>query len=274
MPEGPEIRRATDRLAEALLDQRAEVVALTPPRLADYGSELTGQRIVSVGPRGKAVLIGFAGGLTLYSHNQLYGRWYVQPAGGYPKTNRQLRVEIRTARRAALLYSASDIAVLDADGLRQHAYLASLGPDALDPATEPDEVAARLRDRAFSRRRLAGLLLDQAFVAGLGNYLRSEILWFARLHPNLRPCDLDDDQRAELAECILTVTRRSYATGGVTAEAAFVAARRGQPRRTWRHMVFARADQACPGCSEPIAREVFGGRRLYLCATCRRGPTR
>lgn len=268
MPEGPEIRRATDKLADALLDQRAELVNLTLPRLREFGAELTGQRVVSVAPRGKAVLIGFAGGLTLYSHNQLYGRWYVEPAGRYPKTNRQLRVEIRTRSRAALLYSASDTAVLDVDGLRAHAYLGGLGPDALDPATDAAAVAARLREPPFVRRSLGALLLDQGFVAGLGNYLRSEILWFARVHPARRPRDLDADASAALAEAILAIPRRSYATGGVTAERAFVAARRGQPRRAWRHMVFGRAGQPCPACGETIARETVGGRRLYLCAVC------
>ena len=56
------------------------------------------------------MLIGVDSGLTIYSHNQLYGRWDLRRATTAPKpTNRSLRMLIRTRNHAARLYSASDI---------------------------------------------------------------------------------------------------------------------------------------------------------------------
>jgi endonuclease-8 len=53
-------------------------------------------------------LIGFSNGLTLYTHNQLYGRWLIITGSEYPDSSRQLRLAIHTGDHAALLYSASD----------------------------------------------------------------------------------------------------------------------------------------------------------------------
>ena len=58
----------------------------------------------------------------------------------------------------------------------------------------PRKLKARLQHKSFQRRRFTSLLLDQGFLAGLGNYLRSEILFVARVHPTLRPIDCDEQQ--------------------------------------------------------------------------------
>ena len=115
------------------------------------------------------MLTRFDNGLTLYSHNQLYGRWYVRPRGQLPNTRRSLRVALHTADHSALLYSASDIAVLDEAGLAAHPFLARVGPDLLDPALGWRDLAARLDEPRFRGRALGGLYLDQAHLpAGEG----------------------------------------------------------------------------------------------------------
>jgi endonuclease-8 len=58
-------------------------------------------------------------------------------------------------------------------------------------------------------------MLDQSFIAGLGNYLRSEILFAAGLHPDLRPLDLSRKQVGDLARHTLQLSLRSYQTGGI-----------------------------------------------------------
>ena len=78
-----------------------------------------------------------------------------------------------------------------------HRYLAKLGPDVL--RATPQEVLALLQDQKHRRRQLSGLLLDQGFFAGVGNYLRSEILFIAGLHPHRRPMDCRDDELERLA---------------------------------------------------------------------------
>ncbi len=273
MPEGPEIWRAAARLGKVLDDQVVEAVEFTQPRLHNYGAVLSGCRVRQVQARGKAVVTHFDNNLYLYSHNQLYGRWYVRKRDSLPKTARTLRAALHTATHSALLYSASDIDVLDEAGLAHHGYLTKLGPEALDEGVHWRDIAARLTDPAFAGRRLASLYLDQHFVAGIGNYLRSEILFDAGVHPLMRPRDLSRGQVGTLARSTLEITRRSLRTGGVTNPDA--RARRlkkqGLAYGAYRHAVFARAGKACYSCGTDILRESMGSRRIYLCPTCQPG---
>lgn len=272
MPEGPEIRREADRIRRALRGGPLTRADFAFRHLQREGRALVGQTVVDVKPRGKAMLVRFSGGRTLYSHNQLYGRWVTPRGTEPPETNRSLRVALVTPKRGAFLYSASDIELLDDDGVETHPFLTKLGPDALDPDTSEASLRERLDDPRFRRRSLAALLLDQSFVAGLGNYLRSDILFAAELRPDRRPADLDDDERERLATEILARTRQSYETRGVTNDLERVADLRsaGVPRRRYRHLTFAREGEPCWTCEGPIVRETLAGRRLYWCPICQR----
>jgi endonuclease-8 len=276
VPEGPEIRRAADRIEAVVGGRRAERVFFAFRHLAPFADELRGRTVSAVETRGKAMLTWFDDALAVYSHNQLYGRWIVRKKPGLPKTRRQLRFAIHTEAGAALLFSASEIAVLDREGIRAHPFLAKLGPDPLRASTTARTLRTRLTSPPFRRRRLAGLLLDQSFAAGLGNYLRSEILFDAGVHPAARPIDLSDEAVAALARSIDRIVRRAYRTGGITTDAKRATAlkRAGQPRRSYRHYVFARAGRPCRACGDAVARLELAGRRVFLCPTCQPTPPR
>lgn len=240
-------------------------------RLERWAPRLTGARVESVSSHGKAMLTRFDSGQVLYSHNQLYGRWFVCPRGRLPETGRSLRVGLHTATHSALLYSASEIEVLNPEELGQHPFLGKLGPDLLDPKLDARAIRRRLEEPRFRRRSLGALYLDQSFLAGLGNYLRSEILFSAGLHPALRPCDLERGQAQGLARQTLAVAWRSYRTGGVTLTAAARPARGGRGRKRERFWVFGRGGRPCRRCSAAVRRIAVGGRRLYLCPSCQDG---
>lgn len=270
MPEGPEIRRAADRVARGVVGETAHRVALTLPGLAAYGERLSGSRVLGVETWGKAMVTHFDVGLSVYSHNQLYGRWYVVGAGTEPRTKRQLRFGIYADTHDALLYSASSIEVLATPEVAEHRFIAKLGPDPLREETQPRHVARQLSDPRFRGRQLAASLLDQAFVAGIGNYLRAEILFFSGIHPARRPEDLESATRRRLARWIYELPRRAYETGGVTDDPRRVRKheREGQTRRQYRHAVFNRAGLPCRRCGAKIQRLELGGRRIYLCGHC------
>jgi endonuclease-8 len=108
MPEGPEIRRAADKVAAVLVGQKIEKVGFGLEHLKPFEERLSGCTVTAVDTRGKAMLTRFDNRLTIYSHNQLYDRWYTVRRPRMPKTQRQLRVELCTSTHKALLYSASD----------------------------------------------------------------------------------------------------------------------------------------------------------------------
>ena len=281
MPEGPEIRLAADRLKRVLDGRVALQVRFAKdkfPALQAVGRRLSGRTVRLVEPRGKAMLTHFDNGLTIYSHNQLYGEWAIYHghlAQDIAAATRQVRLCITTARHSAVLYSASEIEVLASSAIDAHPYIARLGVELLEPEVTQDDVLAQINQARFARRNLAALLLDQGFLAGIGNYLRSEILFCSRLHPDVRIGALTQQQKVALARAALTLTRRAYRTRGVTSSPALAQQlkARGWRYDQYRHWVFDRADAPCHVCATVIRRLEAAGRGLYLCDHCQPSAT-
>ena len=270
MPEGPEIRRAADKVEAVLKDKTVERIQFGLQPLKKFSKALTGTKVLQLETRGKALLTHFDSGHTIYSHNQLYGIWHVVKRDKLPKTKRQLRLALHTDQHSALLYSASDISVWKTENIEEHPFLQRLGPDILNPNLSWREVAERLKSKAFAGRALNSVYLDQAFLAGLGNYLRSEILFVAGLHPARKARELSKGEIGKLARITLDISQRSYASQGVTIPDQQYKAlkKKGVSYGKARFFVFSRANQPCRVCKTKIQRSTANSRRIYTCAIC------
>ncbi len=269
-PPGEKCGLAADRVASVLMNEALVEVFFAPPRLRKYVKALSGSTVTAIDTRGKAMLTRFDTGLTLYSHNQLYGIWRTAARDRLPKTTRSLRVALHTASNCALLYSATDIEVLTDSELAEHRFLTRLGPDILDQRVSAADVARRLLDGRFRNRSLGALYLDQSFMAGVGNYLRSEILYTAGAHYMGRPSTVDKNTLGRLARATLSVSRRSYRTRGltVTQQLAKTLRRRGLPFQQHRFWVYRREGLPCYRCSSTIVRASVASRGLFFCPAC------
>lgn len=270
MPEGPEIRLAADRVAKVLVGKKIVDVAFGLERLSRFKKGLIGVTVAAVDTRGKAMLTRFDNGLTMYSHNQLYGRWYTMKRPRLPKTNRSLRAALYTGTHAALLYSASDIEILDEAQLLEHPFLRRIGPDILCRSLTEVDIVERLQAKQFRGRALGSLYLDQSFLAGNGNYLRSEILWAAALNPSRRAADLESAERQRLAAETLRLSRRSYRTRGITVNPSLASSLKesGLTRSQYRFFVFGREGLSCYRCRGAVSRTLMSSRNLFSCPVC------
>jgi formamidopyrimidine-DNA glycosylase len=130
------------------------------------------------------------------------------------------------------------------------ALLSRLGPDALRVGRQ--EFLERMRRR---RGQVKVALLDQSFIAGIGNLLADETLWNARIHPT-RPIEsLSNEERAALFRALRSVIRRTMEEypGGF--------------RIRW-NSVDGHPVTRCPRCRTDLRRIVVGGRGTYLCPSC------
>ncbi len=270
MPEGPEIRRAADQIEQVLRGKKLVRVEFGLDHLIPCAAQLKGRRVRTIDTHGKAMLTRFDNGLTLYTHNQLYGRWYVGNADLRPETKRTLRVALITKDSTALLYSASTIELLTDAQIQQHPFLSKLGPDVLHASTDVERVLQQLQNPAFKKRRLGYLLTDQTCLAGLGNYLRCEALFDASLHPSLRPIDCTDEQLTKLAQSLLILARQSYKTAGITNDVLRSKAlmSSGSTFEQARFLVFRRDGLPCYRCSQTIIKTTVSGQACYSCAQC------
>ena len=195
------------------------------------------------------MLTHFSNGLTLYSHNQLYGVWRVVNTGNIPQTTRVLRVRLQTEDKTILLYSASDIEMLTPEQLTTHPFLQRVGPDVLDVRLTPDDVKARLLSSRFRNRQFSGLLLDQAFLAQVG------------LTGQHKASQISDEQLDALAHALLDIPRLSYNTRGLADENKHHGA-------LFRFKVFHRDGEACERCGGIIEKTTLSSRPFYWCPGC------
>ncbi|MEC7601920.1 MAG: endonuclease VIII [Candidatus Thermoplasmatota archaeon] len=270
MPEGPEIRRAADRISKKIVGKEIHSLTLIYPPIVEFQEILQQSQIESITTRGKAMLIRFDCDLTMYSHNQLYGRWTVNRRSTEMKWNRSLRVEFLTDNFAVRLWSATDIEIIPTSKEEDHPFISKLGPDILDDSCTPSLIFDRLKSKKFCNRNASSLMLDQSFLAGIGNYLRSEILHQSGVHPNAKPRLISDKKLQHWAETTKNLSKLSYDTGGFTVseKVALAGKQRGEPKRAYRHSAFCRNGLLCHYCDAEIVRIRVANRRLDYCPKC------
>ena len=231
-----------------------------------FATGVAGRRIEGVSRRGKQVVVTLDGGAFLTIHLKMTGQIFVVRQGGKEDPYVRLVLELEDGREIRF----RDIRKFGKIGL----YLA----DDADPfaATGPEPLADAFTVRAFRRRirgrkgRLKPLLLDQSFIAGVGNIYADEALWAARLHPlrtarTLRPADerrLWLEVRRILAEAVI---RRGSSIDDYTAPD-------GDGEMQDHLRVYQRTGEPCARCGRPIRRIVVGGRATHFCSWCQRLP--
>ena len=270
MPEGPEIHRAANKIAKALVGKDLEKVELHYKSVEGLEHLLLGKEVEYVKARSKGLLIS-VGDYVMYSHNQLYGRWTVNRSSTKPKpTNRSLRVLLGNEKNTARLWSATDIQILEPWELSGHPYLAKLGPDVADLEVKYDDVLSQVSNPKFARRQISGSLLDQGFLAGVGNYLRSEILFCAGISPYRKIGSLSKEELRNLSKSAIDVTALAYHEKGVTVPQELYKTLRenGLSRYQARHYVFTRDNLECYVCHSLIVHTRLSGRRLDYCSVC------
>jgi len=130
--------------------------------------------------------------------------------------------------------------------------LGGLGPDAL-------AVSRKVFAERLARRRggVKAALMDQGFVAGIGNILADEILWQGRLHPRRKLESLTEEERDRLYSEMRRVLRDAV-RGYDYAER----------KRSWLSHIRGETGAVCPRCGAPLARIVAAGRTTYFCPRC------
>jgi endonuclease VIII len=302
MPEGPEVRRYADELADVLAGHPIKLLSARTKNaklwLASRAGELNGKRIERVFARGKNVVGLIEGEYYFYSHQMMWGRWHITRGRESVVFDRRERARIEVEGASAILMSAPIFEVGEGDPFETIEYLRDLGPDALpyDAPFDFGEFHRRLSAPVNRQRTIGDALLDQTVVAGLGNYLRAEVLFIAQVSPWIKVSELSWAQQSDIAELIWIVTRRSYLHNRtVTCEMKLRMANDASlvyvPGKDYgtRHYVFRRTNLPCLMCNTPIRQmrlessqgylgvkpeetgeddEDWKGRIIYFCESC------
>jgi formamidopyrimidine-DNA glycosylase len=147
--------------------------------------------------------------------------------------------------------------------------LGTLGPEPLGDELTLPEFRRLLRRR---KARLKTLLMDQAFLAGVGNIYADEALWRARLHPLRSAAGLRPDRERELYVSLRDVLAEAIDRRGSSVDSYRAPSGAGDMQHFLN--VYGRTGKACPRCGRPVRRMVIGARSTHFCSWCQRLPAR
>lgn len=236
---------------------------LAAPGAAEFKARIRAQRIERITRRGKFILIHLPGGVLLI-HLRMSGDLRLEaqtdPRGDPvpPAAHDRLllfledgwRLAFNDPRKFGRAWLTSDPGEV----------LGSLGPEPFDEALSGAVFYRRLREHS---RRLKPLLLNQSFLAGLGNIYADEALHLARLHPLTSSSALNSGEAQRLLDAIRAVLQAGIRNNGASIDWVY---RGGEFQTQFR--AYGRTGQPCPACGTPIARTVVGQRGTHFCPSC------
>jgi formamidopyrimidine-DNA glycosylase len=297
MPELPEVETVARDLQRAVAGARitdAEVrwarTVRHPEPPERFVAEIRESEIERVGRRAKSVLIHLADGRVMTVALRMTGALIVAPPG--TPDDPYARVVFQLADGRELRYrdvrKFGRIGLWEGGGLvrraiarRRKRRVAEVrapyrvgdvfgrhGPEPLAASFSAARLAERLHGRSA---RLKTLLLDQSFIAGVGNIYADEALWRARLHPLRRADSLAPDEVRRLHRAIRSVLRQAIANRG-SSFADYVGADGEPGANAERLAVYRRTGEPCLRCGTIIQRIVVGQRSTHFCPHCQREP--
>ena len=286
MPELPEVEAARRGIAEQFLDDEVVAVDLRLPKLivAPDGlgiEQVVGTAFSAVRRHGKYLTM-LAGDLALVIHlklsGQLVGRGLTIPGfdAGHPvpaygaelpHKSTHLIIDFASGSRLYLtdIRHFARVQVMPADSLDAYFAGLRLGPDAISDAFERDWFHEAIARR--SQARLKPLLLDQTFIAGLGNIYVDEALHRAMLHPERLARTLTPGEIDRLYDAINEIMAIAVPIGG-----AHILNGKAGPDQGEFPFVHGREGLACVNCGATIVKERVNGRGTYRCPVCQPVP--
>ncbi len=272
MPELPEVETIVAGLRPKLTGLVIQDIQVLLPSLLRKDrtfrlQRLRGKRIESVRRRGKMILVECQDRLFLIFHLKMTGRllWTSRRTRADKHTHLVVSFRGRTDElRFRDVRKFGFLRCLEASDPLECRELRDLGPEPLD--LDLESFVHLFRGR---KGRLKSLLLDQTFLAGIGNIYADEILFEAELHPLTPAGSLTRKQKEKLWAAMGRVLRRAIAAGGSSIR-DFKDANGAEGHFQQEHRVYGRASLPCPRCGTKIRRMKIGGRASSFCPRCQR----
>ena len=235
---------------------------------------LTGVKVLSATRRGKYLICALDSGQKLMVHLRMSGRLIIAKPGASrpPHTHVVLHLAKTDSVESELWFvdprTFGEVVVFDPDKVKtQMPDLVNLG---VDPLT--DEFSPQILQGLFKNRRgnLKALLLNQHFVAGIGNIYADEILHLAKLRPDRLPGRLTTATLTRLHAAIVEVLNKAVVAGGSTLRDTQYVDLDGQTGSFQdEHRVYGRAGLQCLSCRKGrILMTVVAGRTTCYCSAC------
>ncbi len=278
MPELPEVETIKRDLDKEVVGKRIKTVEVTGmrsirrhPNKKHFIAKLEGRKITAVERKGKYLLLRLEGGDVLVAHLGMSGQFLRSKGGVRDPLAKHTHVVITFTQGGQLRFldprTFGELFVTTADELAEHVpELAHLGFDPVDEMIS----WVRFGDLLAARKvKLKILLMDQKFVAGIGNIYSDEILWGAGLRYDRSSESLTSQEVRRLYRAMVETLQDAIKHRGSSLsdeQYRDLFGEMGDYQN--QHKVYDREGQACRRCRSPIVRVKFNGRSTFLCEQC------
>ena len=269
MPELPEVETIVRGLRAPLIGQTIIGVKndwprhINRPDLPELVARISGRSIEAINRRGKYLVLSLDAGETLIIHLKMSGQLSVsngqEPADKHVHTifllesGAELRFrDIRKFGRVYLVHNSEEV-------------LGKLGQEPLSAEFTSDWLCRVLGAR---KRVLKPLLLDQTFIAGIGNIYADEALHRAAIHPQRHANTLTGGECLALHEAIQTILSTAIRHEGSSIDAAYIKPDGGRGSMQTELRVYGRAGKPCLRCGSMVERKTLAGRGTHFCPAC------
>jgi len=287
MPELPEVETVRIQLRNKVIGKTVRAVEVFHNKTVNYDEliedRLVGKTIADIDRIGKLMIFSFVDedDLFMLSHLKMTGQFFYVASGevsggGHSMTEADIR-ELPSKHTRVVFYFTDD-SVLYFNDMRLFGYTkaataaevtaarAGFGPELIDPTFDTDWFTERLRKR---RTPVKAALLDQKFVAGLGNIYVDEALWHAQVRPTRRADRVTKKEAAAIAAASAQVMNTSISVGGTTFQ-HFVDTGGENGNYTDYLQVFGQQGKPCPRCGSVIKKIRCAGRGTHYCPDCQK----
>ena len=278
MPELPEVETVRRGLERSLVGRRFDTVSVGRERVARRTSRqelrdgLTGARVLAVQRQGKYLLLDLDSDAIAMVHLRMSGQVIIDDGLNEPPRHSHVIGLLDDGSRFLFVDPRTFGEVVVSPRHLVNELIPELGRLGVDPLNDEIEmrtITAMCRNR---RRRVKSLLLDQSFIAGIGNIYADEICHRAGIRPDRQAATLSSRSRRRLTDSISEVIEEAVEFGGSTlADAQYVGVD-GKPGTFQdRHRVYAQTGKRCVSCGRGVIRRmVIDQRGSHFCPVCQR----
>ena len=276
MPELPEVEIVSKDLEREIVGRRVKAVEVDAMRSVrrhhnrkQFINRLEGKKIVGVERRGKYILCRLEGDEVWVIHLGMSGQLL------RAKTSREIRpkhthVVVTFQKGGQLRFvdprTFGEMFVVDVDELEKTTGPGHLGVDPLDRAMSWESFGALISQKKVQLKRL---LMDQKFIAGIGNVYSDEILWGAGLRWDRISDSLSSQEVRRLYRSMIEVLQDAVKYRGSSLSDGQYVDLFGKPGEYQdHHKVYGRDGETCRRCRQVLVRERVGGRTTYFCPAC------
>lgn len=267
MPELPEMENYKSLLHEKVLDQTITNLVINREKsinvsVEQFKQNVLNQKIIGVERRAKYLVFHLQSDSSLLLHLMLGGWMFYGKDEDKPNRTVQVQLSFGDYHLYFIGLRLGYLYLLSPEMVEKE--FCKIGPEPLDPNFSLDTFLQLLKDR---RGGLKTTLINQEFVAGIGNRYSDEILWQAKISPSMKTNELAHDQKVRLYNSIKFVLQQGIQYGGYMDEPFFRGdSQTGQYEKIMN--VHNREGRTCPRCGTSIVKKEISARKTYYCPNC------